>query len=155
AARAAQCALAMHRALGTIPIALATGRGVFEQRSLVGEVIDRAVKLLSSRPEGATGFRLDDVTAGLLGRRFDVEGNQDGFELRGDRDTIEEGAYTLLGKPTLCVGRESELGMLSNLFNECVEEPMARVVLVTGAAGVGKSRLRYEFLRNVQCTNAF
>jgi eukaryotic-like serine/threonine-protein kinase len=155
AARAARCALAMRSALGDVPIVLATGRGMFERRSLVGEVIDRAVKLLGSRPENASGIRLDDVTAGLLGRRFDVEGTPAGFELRGDRDTIEEGTYTLLGKPTACVGRESELGMLETLFIECVEEPMARAVLVTGAAGVGKSRLRYEFLRSVRRRDEF
>src|SRR5215470_14455957 len=37
--------------------------------------------------------------------------------------------------------------MLEGVFAECVADDVARVVLVTAPAGVGKSRLRYELLR--------
>ena len=53
---------------------------------------------------------------------------------------------TLLGKPTPCVGRDKELGLLDATLRECVEESVARAVLVTGPAGQGKSRLRHEFV---------
>src|SRR5262249_1061708 len=56
-------------------------------------------------------------------------------------------ARPLLGRATPCVGRERELRALSDLLGECVDEPVARAVLVTAPAGAGKSRLRQEFLR--------
>src|SRR5205085_953988 len=55
-----------------------------------------------------------------------------------------------LGKPTPCVGRERELVMLEGSFAECVADDVARCVLVTAPAGVGKSRLRYELLRTLR-----
>ena len=39
--------------------------------------------------------------------------------------------------------------MLEAIFDECVDEPVARAVLVTAPAGLGKSRLRHEFLRRI------
>src|SRR6185503_1867003 len=39
-----------------------------------------------------------------------------------------------------------ELLTLEATFAECVSEPVARAVVVTGAPGVGKSRLRRELL---------
>src|SRR6185503_7204908 len=37
-------------------------------------------------------------------------------------------------------------------FEECVAEPMAHVVLVTAAAGIGKSRVRYELVQRLAQT---
>src|SRR5262249_12233622 len=48
------------------------------------------------------------------------------------------------------VGREREIAALSALLEECVAEPRARAVLVTGPAGVGKSRLRQAFLSSAR-----
>jgi len=42
--------------------------------------------------------------------------------------------------------------MLEATFASCVAEPIARVVLVTAPAGVGKSRLRFELLRRLART---
>ena len=144
--QAARCALALEAIIPDSPMALATGRGVMAGRWPVGEAIDRAVKLLAAAPGRV---RLDEVTAGLLDTRFDVGGDEAGLFLVGERDVIEV-TRTLLGKATPCVGRDRELAVLSGLFEECLNEPMARVVLVTGAEGIGKSRLRYELLRRVK-----
>ncbi|HZF50461.1 MAG TPA: protein kinase [Polyangiaceae bacterium] len=59
----------------------------------------------------------------------------------------DERPRALLGKPTPCVGRDREIASLVALFEECIEEPAARAVLVTGPAGIGKSRLRIELVR--------
>jgi hypothetical protein len=56
---------------------------------------------------------------------------------------------TLLGKPTPFVGRDRELSTLRALLDECVNETVARAVLVTGFPGAGKSRLVTEFMRSV------
>src|SRR5262249_45825703 len=37
--------------------------------------------------------------------------------------------------------------VLSGLFEECVGQPVATAVLMTGVAGVGKTRVRHEFQR--------
>ncbi|MCC6523861.1 MAG: AAA family ATPase [Polyangiaceae bacterium] len=43
-----------------------------------------------------------------------------------------------------CVGRQRELSILEATATECRDESVARAMLVTGEAGVGKSRLRFE-----------
>ena len=72
-----------------------------------------------------------------------------GLMLCGER-ALMQGARTLLGRPTSCVGRDWELGALAGILDDCIEEPEARVVVVTAAAGMGKSRLGAEFVSRVQ-----
>jgi hypothetical protein len=146
-AQAARLALALRRLVPRAPMALVTGRSQLVGSWPVGETVDRASKLVHARMPAATragAIRIDDVTAGFLDARFVVEGDDQGLLLRGERAGGE--ARTLLGKPTPFVGRERELRLLEEIFAECVEEPVARVVLVTAAPGVGKSRLRQELL---------
>jgi class 3 adenylate cyclase/tetratricopeptide (TPR) repeat protein len=47
------------------------------------------------------------------------------------------------------VGRDRELRLLKELFHATVERGTARIVSVVGPAGVGKSRLRWEFEKYV------
>jgi tetratricopeptide (TPR) repeat protein len=170
----------MRRAVPGAPIALATGRAVVSMRLPVGEVIDRAVKMLRSArfeepslpaagagggpgglaPTGAARdasrapVALDEVTAGLLDARFDVGGDDVGLVLRAERDPPSAPARTLLGRPTPCVGRDAELSMLDAMFEAAVGDPGARAILVTAPAGVGKSRLRHEFVRRLEALPA-
>ena len=160
AAHAARFALALREMMPEAPIVLATGRGVVTGRFPVGEVLDRASKLLlaagqpgaSAQPR--TGpVRLDEVTAALLDLRFDVVEDGGAVELRGARESHDV-ARSVLGRPTSCVGRERDLRTLEATFDECVDESAARVVLVTGPAGLGKTRLRREFLRRIRRRSA-
>ncbi|MDX2088028.1 MAG: protein kinase [Kofleriaceae bacterium] len=148
AMQAARCALALHARLGSTPMALSTGRGVMAGRMPVGEAIDRAASLLANAQRFSHRLRLDEVTAGLLDARFEIAGDEAGLYLANERDQIHI-SRTLLGKPTPCVGRDRELHTLLGLYDECVGEPLARAVLVTGVAGIGKSRVRYELLRRI------
>jgi tetratricopeptide (TPR) repeat protein len=150
---AARCALAMRRVAPDIPITLATGPGDLSARGPGGEVLERAARLIRSALRGlpATplrGVRIDDMTAGLLDSRFELGGDERGLELLSERDVFDS-TRTVLGREGTCVGRERELDMLEALFDECRQEPMAHAVLITGAPGVGKSRVRYEFLRRL------
>jgi tetratricopeptide (TPR) repeat protein len=159
AAQAALCAIEARAAIPDRLMALATGRGEVAGRLPVGEAIDRATRMLYARRATGPGaaphdntrraapISIDEVTAGLLGARFEIGGDADGLELRGER-AVHEVSRTVLGKPTACVGRDRELAVLDGVFGECVEECVARVVLVTGAPGIGKSRIRDEFLRS-------
>ena len=61
-----------------------------------------------------------------------------------------EGKRRFLGRETPCVGRQREMAALHALADECFEEPVARAVIAVGEAGLGKSRIRYEFLKELR-----
>jgi eukaryotic-like serine/threonine-protein kinase len=153
AAQAARCALAVHALVPDRMVALATGRGQFADRWPVGPVIDRAVRLAADASIGIATVTIDDVTAGLLGPRFSIETLDGARHLAGERE-LDEGTRTLLGRPTPCVGRQHELELLESTFEQCAEERVARAILVTAPPGVGKSRLRHEFLARIGARGA-
>ncbi len=150
AAQAAQCALALSAALPIRYMSLTTGRGELGSL-LASEAIDRATRLLvEDAPAAQTNaIVVDELTAGLLSARFDVREIDGRLELAGERELDEE-PRTLLGKSTSCVGRERELATLEAIFAECSREPVARAVLVTAAAGAGKSRVRNELMTRLR-----
>ncbi|WP_437592538.1 protein kinase domain-containing protein [Sorangium sp. So ce1000] len=156
ASQAARCALALRKVAPTRPMALSTGRAQLARQLPMGEAIDRAARLLDAcvarraherqpDPRGPP-IAIDDVTARLLGARFEVSGEGELRELHGERD-VAGSAGTLLGKESAFVGRNRELLMLTTLFAECVEASVARAVLVTAPAGFGKSRIAHELTR--------
>ena len=55
------------------------------------------------------------------------------------------GAQRIDGLEAPFVGRDSELRLVKELFHACEQRRAPRLVSVTGAAGVGKSRLGWEF----------
>lgn len=144
AARAARLSLELARALPGLPIAVATGRAEVGRR-VFGEVVDRAWEMLVGAP---ASVRVDDVTAGLLGADFELVGEPGSVVLLRERP-LKRSVRTLLGKPTPCVGRDRELAVLDALYTECASEPIARAVVVRAPAGVGKSRLRHEWLASL------
>ncbi len=154
ATQAARCALAMREVLEGMPVALATGQATRVASGIMGEVIERATKLLRANLAGGRRSRpvaIDSVTAGLLDVHFDVVGDGAHLGLRRERpkDRIET-MRTLLGRPTPFVGREREMGMLDAIFKESCGDSVAHAILVTAASGLGKSRLRHEFVQSVR-----
>jgi hypothetical protein len=153
AALAARCALSLLERWPEAVVALATGRGSLSQSLPVGEAMDRAGQLLRQLelvPNHSAPVMLDEVTAGLLGPGFQLTRPQSGLFLLHGEQLGADASRPLLGKPTPCVGREQELALLHMAFTTCVEESTAQAVLVTAPAGVGKSRLRHEFLRRLE-----
>jgi len=152
AAQAARCALAMSALAPDRPLAIAMGRTEWGRKLPEGDVIDRASRLLAQgvrRPDDPPPIALDEVSAGLLDARFDVVERDAQLILCGERPVMQ-GARTLLGRPTPCVGRDWELGALAGILDECIEEPAARIAVVTAAPGMGKSRLGAEFIRRAR-----
>jgi eukaryotic-like serine/threonine-protein kinase len=116
------------------------------------DVITRASRLLAQPPpaasDGVLPIALDEISAGLLDARFDVVEASSGLMLCGER-ALMQGARTLLGRPTSCVGRDWELSALAGILDECIDEREARAVIITAVAGMGKSRLAAEFVTRV------
>jgi eukaryotic-like serine/threonine-protein kinase len=142
AAQAARLALALRTLSPTMPIVLCTGHGVVDQRYPVGEVIDRGAALLAT-PAPPPAVSLDPISAGLLDTRFEVRTSAAGAELHAEREPSGS-ARLLLGRPTRCVGRDTDLRILEALFDATCAERRPGAALVVGPAGIGKSRLRYE-----------
>ncbi|MBK8255225.1 MAG: protein kinase [Polyangiaceae bacterium] len=150
ATQAALCALAVHAAFPDSAVSVATGR-----KGKRGGVLDRAAACLVRAFGGGEGAHndlppvLDDASFGLLDGRFDIDRSTQHYLLRG-RLLREEDQGRLLGKVVPCAGREPELSILDTLYRECSEESTAKVVIIKGPAGAGKSRLRREFLRRLK-----
>ncbi|HEY4121691.1 MAG TPA: protein kinase, partial [Byssovorax sp.] len=142
--RAARLALSLAAHTST-RVALATGRAQLQGRLPVGDAIDRAARLL--RAPGPA-IAVDEVSAAMLEGRFELRG---GALLR--ERAAEEPARTLMGKPTTCVGRDAELRVLSTYFEACVEDERPQPVLLSAAAGVGKSRVAYELVRRLRAAS--
>ena len=149
AERAVRCGLLLKERLQHASIVIATGRGSYPERMPIGEAVDRAVALLSEQRELFEPVLTDDVTSGLINSRFDLKRIRTGlYAISSERDVLDE-TRPLLGQPTPCVGRESELALLEATLLSTIEVSVARAVLAIGAPGVGKSRLRHEFMRRV------
>jgi eukaryotic-like serine/threonine-protein kinase len=144
-ARAARFALDSLR-ICVSPVALASGRGSSAKVS-VGDAIERAAALLRRAATGddsERGVAVDDVSAALLGPRFEIDSEH---VLRGERP--DDGVRTILGRATPTVGRERELNLLLQTCRDSAHEPTAVAVVVIGDAGVGKSRLRHELTERI------
>jgi tetratricopeptide (TPR) repeat protein len=167
AAKAARCAIEL-RARVAAPVVVATGRSTAGTRVPIGEAIDRASALVrgakkppptkpgsgprhrAARGKGAAipAVLVDEVTAALVDLSFDIHTTDGRPELRGEKPAA--GTRTLLGKPSPFVGRDRELAALRGYLAECTGDSVARVVLVTGEPGSGKSRLAHEWMRELR-----
>ncbi len=165
--RAARCALALREVVRGRPIAVVAGQSLVSSVVPVGEALERGALLLAGLAAGAgaseggdgapsdgtSRVHIDGVVESLLGRRFECR------PLGGERHELVDvhvartGARRLLGVEVPCVGRRRELAAIAALFHECVEEPVARALVVVGAAGSGKTRLVREALDAMQGTD--
>ncbi len=133
-------------------LALATGGAVHASQLPVGDAIDRGVTLVREAKAGQ-GVHVDDVSAALLTSRFDLR-REGGYVLLADERLSLDPTRPLLGRPTSCVGRDREFAILYATFAACVEGAGPKAVLVTAAAGAGKSRVRHEFVRRLRASSA-
>ncbi len=151
AAIAARAALLIKEYWPQAQVAVCTGKGSAQGQTLAGDVVQRAAQLLrqpAAAAQANRGVLIDTLSADLLALRFVVTTTgQQSILLAEEREA--DASRPLLGKPTPCVGRETELGTMEVLLRGCIDESQARALLVTAAPGMGKSRLRHEFLRRV------
>jgi len=145
---AARCALHLREQLPDARIAVATGYAPFGAGPQVGAAADRAAHLLAPTIANE-GIRLDTVSARLLDQHFTTLEQFGVITLVGERADLDE-TRPLLGKPTPCVGRSTELGQLDAVLTSAFDELVPKSAVVLGPPGIGKSRLRHELVRRIR-----
>ena len=154
----ARHAIAMRIGLSTGPVLLRR-MGNTGEFSAIGDAVDLAQQLEEAAPTG--GVLISHPTYRHVRGVFDIL-EQAPIQVKGKAEPIQ--AYLVqqatlrifrmstrgvAGIETRMVGRDAELLMLQNMFRNAVaslpEDAEAHVVTIVGDAGVGKSRLLYEF----------
>ena len=124
-------------------VGIATGRTRVERTRPTGEVVDRAAALARDATRGQV--LADTTTTELTRGRFELQLRGDGSAVVG---TPLRGRRELVGGAPF-VGREAELAQIVAAFERCVDDATPIVVTVTGAPGIGKTRLRREALSRI------
>ncbi|MSP92451.1 MAG: serine/threonine-protein kinase PknK [Myxococcales bacterium] len=146
--RAARYALRLREHVPGAPLALVTGWGVMDNNATLSSLLNNASELL--KKANVDGVRIDSDTAALLDARFEVAQREgEGWVLEREQPATDA-IRVVNGKVTQYVGRQQELAMLDAAFAQCIDDGEARVVLVTAPAGMGKSRLAFEFVRRIE-----
>jgi tetratricopeptide (TPR) repeat protein len=148
ATQAARCALRLKAALPDASLGISTSRADLAGKLSLGDVIDQAGHLLGGTPAGT--IHIDGLTAHLLEPRFEIQALPEGAARLLFEKGIREAPRTLMGMQVPCFGRDREIDILEALWNEACDEPAARAMLMTAAAGGGKSRVRHEFCDRIQ-----
>jgi tetratricopeptide (TPR) repeat protein len=148
--RAARGALSAREIAHHLVVALVTGWSEQSGESPIGEMLERAAELLSRAPaidaRTPKGLILIDAdTRSLLEDRFEIV-DEHGCLLLRDEQPLGDVARKLLGRATPFVGRERELRNICGAIESSFEEREPAVVVVSGEAGLGKSRLRQELI---------
>ena len=134
------------RAGGSIGIATGRCQLLFNERNAqpVGEVVDRATALAK---ETKSGTILVDTNTCELGRgRYELKARNDGNALVGER--LKRSQHEYYGGAPF-VGRESEMSQMLEALERCQSDSSPIMMCVTGSPGIGKSRIRREFLASL------
>jgi predicted ATPase/class 3 adenylate cyclase len=133
----------------------AVNLGAQGQGMVAGDLVNTASRVQSSAAPGT-------VLVGEATRRATeaaiVYEDVGAYELKGKADAVRlwRALRVMAGRGGLMksegleapfVGRDRELKLVKDLFHACVEEGKAHLVQVTGIAGIGKSRLGWEFFK--------
>ena len=134
---------------GEVAVTLAAvGEGM-----VAGDAVNTAARIQSAAPAGAV--LVDEATRRLAAAAIGfVDGGQ--HTLKGKAEplvayratrvlSIVGGAQRVDGLEAPMVGRDAELRLVKELFHATAERSSARLVVVSGVAGVGKTRLGWEF----------
>ncbi|MEZ4300764.1 MAG: protein kinase [Polyangiaceae bacterium] len=147
AIRAARAALIVLNAIPQARVTMAVGRAILGRANLAGEALERAARQLEAASPHAV--RIDAHAIPVLEGRFIIQPDTFGGTLLRE-DPHSAGARLLLGRTTPTVGREKEIALLQGIYVELVEDGTPRAALITGPAGIGKSRVRTELLQRIE-----
>lgn len=133
--------------------------GTTGEFSVVGDAVDVAEVLQQAAPPG--GVLISHRTYRLVQERCDAVPQRPvapgagpepiaGYLVRGLRPRgARAGLHEVAGVETRLIGRDAEMHALETAARAALEDSVTRLVIVTGDAGVGKSRLLFEFERRL------
>jgi class 3 adenylate cyclase/tetratricopeptide (TPR) repeat protein len=129
--------------------------GAEGQGMVAGDLVNTASRVQSAAEPGQVYVGESTRRATEQGIVFEEAGS---FELKGKEGMIPlwralrvvsgvRGSLKSQGLEAPFVGRDRELRQIKDLFHTCADEGKAHLVSVTGIAGIGKSRLAWEFYK--------
>ncbi len=138
---------------GVVTGEVAVTLGAVAEGMVAGDAVNTAARVQSAAEPGQV--LVDSPTQRLAGGgvafadagRHELKGKSEPAQLwRADRVLSGVGGVQRVdGLEAPLVGRDAELRTVKELFHATAERRAPRLVLVSGAAGVGKSRLGWEF----------
>ena len=148
--------MGMHIGIDTgLVIAGGIGSEGQQQYGVMGDTVNLAKRLQKAAPTGCV--LISHATYRHVRGVFDVL-PQEPIQVKGKAKPVltylvqrakprafHMGIRGVEGIETRMVGRDAELVILQNVFRDTMEDAETRIVTVVGEAGVGKSRLLYEF----------
>jgi len=140
---------------GVVTGEAAVNLGAIGQGMVAGDVVNTAARVQSAAEPGSV--LVDEVTCDASSRAIGYSSAGE-HELKGKAEPIRlftagqilaggGGAQRFDGLEAPFLGRDRELRLVKELFHDSAEQNRARLVLVSGMAGVGKSRLGWEFFK--------
>jgi class 3 adenylate cyclase len=152
--RGAPLQLAMRIGVNTGPVLLGQV-GSTAEFTAMGDAVNLASRLEHAAPTGGVlvshdTYRhirgvFDVITREPLTVKGKAEPVQTYLVQRAKPRAFRMATRGVEGIETRMVGRDRELGILKDAFADAIEGRETRVITVIGEAGVGKSRLLYEF----------
>ncbi|MBA2768141.1 MAG: AAA family ATPase, partial [Sporichthyaceae bacterium] len=147
--------LAARAGVVTGPVAVTVGAA--GEGMVAGDAVNTAARVQAAAEPGAVlvdeGTRkVAEVAVGFIAAgEHDLKGKAAPMPLWQATRVVAgaAGSQRIDGLEAGLVGRDAELRLVKELFHACVERRTPRLVSVTGAAGVGKSRLGWEFRKYI------
>jgi class 3 adenylate cyclase/tetratricopeptide (TPR) repeat protein len=129
--------------------------GAEGQGMVAGDLVNTASRIQSAAEPGSV--LVGEVTRRTTEQTIVYE-EAGSFELKGKEGPVSlwkarrvvsglRGSLKSEGLEAPFVGRDRELNQIKDLFHSCAEERRAHLISVTGIAGIGKSRLAWEFYK--------
>ena len=142
---------------GVVTGAVAVTLGATGEGMVAGDAVNTAARVQAAAGPGAV--LVDEATWRLAQAAIDFSA-AGAHVLKGKAEPVAlwraervlsgvGGAQRIDGLEAPFVGRDTELRLVKELFHACEQRRSPRLVSVTGAAGVGKSRLGWEFEKYV------
>ena len=135
--------------------AVLLGGGVDEEGSIRGQAVNIAARMEQTAPPGA--LRISHDAYAQVRGMFDVE-RQEPLTVKGIEEPVQSylvlkaksrsfrlGSRGIEGVATRMIGRDAELEALQDAFRRLFVDRSLAAVTVVADAGIGKSRLLYEF----------